>query len=562
MRAGGSSQSDLLGHYNACHHAAVRQGRIDLDQHIVLAISALPNVGTIGAMTREPAAQQPVIDFLADPATHGGTPVRRVDTHAASVFLAGDRVLKIKRAVRFPFLDFSTLAQRKAACEAEIAVNRAFAPALYRRAVPITRTPEGHLEIGGQGLPVEWAVEMRRFDETQTLDRLAQSDRIDTALADGLGRTVAAAHRVAPAVKNAKFTEILQEIIAQNEAELAGEPDLFSLQDLRALAAATREAFERVKPLLAARERAGLVRRCHGDLHLGNVAVIDGKPVLFDAIEFDDRIATGDVLYDLAFVLMDLVERNLRPAANAVFNRYLIETRRIHDLDALAALPLFMSVRAAIRAKVMAARRRQAAADADIDRDARNYAELARVLLTPFKPELVAIGGLSGTGKSLLARTLAPESMPMPGAVLLRSDVERKNIFGVAETGRLPEAAYAADVTAKVYAALAAKARRVIEAGYSAIVDAVFARPDERGQIENAAGSRHFVGLFLTADLPTRTMRVGGRTNDASDADAAVAEAQEQFDLGRIKWTRLDASGPPEETLIRARATLEFQAMH
>jgi uncharacterized protein len=562
MRAGGSSQSDLLGHYNACHHAAVRQGRIDLDQHIVLAISALPNVGTIGAMTREPAAQQPVIDFLADPATHGGTPVRRVDTHAASVFLAGDRVLKIKRAVRFPFLDFSTLAQRKAACEAEIAVNRAFAPALYRRAVPITRTPEGHLEIGGQGLPVEWAVEMRRFDETQTLDRLAQSDRIDTALADGLGRTVAAAHRVAPAVKNAKFTEILQEIIAQNEAELAGEPDLFSLQDLRALAAATREAFERVKPLLAARERAGLVRRCHGDLHLGNVAVIDGKPVLFDAIEFDDRIATGDVLYDLAFVLMDLVERNLRPAANAVFNRYLIETRRIHDLDALAALPLFMSVRAAIRAKVMAARRRQAAADADIDRDARNYAELARVLLTPFKPELVAIGGLSGTGKSLLARTLAPESMPMPGAVLLRSDVERKNIFGVAETGRLPEAAYAADVTAKVYAALAAKARRVIEAGYSAIVDAVFARPDERGQIENAAGSRHFVGLFLTADLPKRIMRVGGRTNDASDADAAVAEAQEQFDLGRIKWTRLDASGPPEETLIRARATLEFQAMH
>jgi aminoglycoside phosphotransferase family enzyme/predicted kinase len=562
MRAGGSSQSDLLGHYNACHHAAVRQGRIDLDQHIVLAISALPNVGTIGAMTREPAAQQPVIDFLADPATHGGTPVRRVDTHAASVFLAGDRVLKIKRAVRFPFLDFSTLAQRKAACEAEIAVNRAFAPALYRRAVPITRTPEGHLEIGGQGLPVEWAVEMRRFDETQTLDRLAQSDRIDTALADGLGRTVAAAHRVAPAVKNAKFTEILQEIIAQNEAELAGEPDLFSLQDLRALAAATREAFERVKPLLAARERAGLVRRCHGDLHLGNVAVIDGKPVLFDAIEFDDRIATGDVLYDLAFVLMDLVERNLRPAANAVFNRYLIETRRIHDLDALAALPLFMSVRAAIRAKVMAARRRQAAADADIDRDARNYAELARVLLTPFKPELVAIGGLSGTGKSLLARTLAPESMPMPGAVLLRSDVERKNIFGVAETGRLPEAAYAADVTAKVYAALAAKARRVIEAGYSAIVDAVFARPDERGQIENAAGSRHFVGLFLTADLPKRIMRVGGRTNDASDADAAVAQAQEQFDLGRIKWTRLDASGPPEETLIRARATLEFQAMH
>ena len=513
-------------------------------------------------MTPETGSQQSVIDFLADPATHGGAQVRRIDTHAASVFLAGSRALKIKRAVRFPFLDFSTLEKRKAACEAEIMINRAFAPALYRRVVPITRTAAGYLEIGGQGSPVEWAVEMLRFDETKTLDQLAQSRHIDEALADRLGRTVAASHRVAPVIKNANFTKAFEEVIAQNEAELAAEPDLFSLQDLRALAAATRETFERVKPLLSARERAGLVRRCHGDLHLGNVALIDGEPVLFDAIEFDDRIATTDVLYDLAFVLMDLIERNLRPAANTVFNRYLVETQRVHDLDALAALPLFMSVRAAIRAKVTAARRRHSAASADTARDARTYAELARVLLMPVNPELVAIGGLSGTGKSLLARVLAPEIMPMPGAVLLRSDIERKAMFGITETERLPEAAYAPDITATVYAALAAKARRVIETGHSAIVDAVFARPDERAQIENAAGGGRFVGVFLTADLPTRLGRVGVRRGDASDADTAVAQAQEQFDLGQIKWTKLDASGTPEETLIRAKAILAFQAMH
>jgi aminoglycoside phosphotransferase family enzyme/predicted kinase len=515
-------------------------------------------------MTQGTASQQPVVDFLADPATHGGAPVRRIDTHAASVFLAGNRALKIKRAVRFPFLDFSTLEQRKAACEAEIAVNRAFAPALYRRVIPITRTSKGRLELGGQGLPVEWAVEMRRFDETQTLDRLAQSGHIDEGLADRLGRTVAAAHRVAPVVKNAHFTEALAKIIAQNEAELAAEPDLFSLQDLRVLAVTTHEAFERVKSLLSARERAGLVRRCHGDLHLGNVVLIDGRPVLFDAIEFDDRIATGDVLYDLAFLLMDLIERNLQLAANTVFNRYLVETQRIHDLDALAALPLFMSVRAAIRAKVTAARRRQANAGGDVARDALSYAELARALLKPVKPELVAIGGLSGTGKSLLARMLAPDIAPMPGAVLLRSDVERKAIFGVAETERLPETAYAPDATMKVYAALAAKARRVIAAGYSAIVDAVFARPEERVQVADAAGSHRFVGLFLTADLPVRLARVRGRTGDASDADAAVAQAQEQFDVGHVRWTKLDASGTPEETLIRAKATLNLglQAMH
>jgi aminoglycoside phosphotransferase family enzyme/cytidylate kinase len=504
-------------------------------------------------------AQQPVIDFLGDAANHGGAPVKRIDTHAASVFLAGDRALKIKRAVRFPFLDFSTLGKRRAACEAEIRVNRAFASAIYRGVVPITRDSAGRLALAGKGEPVEWAVEMRRFDESQTLDRLAESGRIDEGLADRLGRTVAAAHRVAPTVTSAHFTETLADIIAQNETELAAEPDLFSLEDLRALAAATRDAFDRVKPLLQARERAGLVRRCHGDLHLGNVVLIEGKPVLFDAIEFDDRIATGDVLYDLAFLLMDLIERGLRPAANIVFNRYLIETQRVHDLDALAALPLFMSVRAAIRAKVTAARRKHSDAREKLSRDARSYADLARELLQAAKPKLVAIGGLSGTGKSLLARTLAPEIMPMPGAVVLRSDIERKTLFGVAETETLPKSAYTAEATAKMYATLAAKARRVVAAGHSAIVDAVFAQPGERADIAKAADSADFAGLFLTADLQSRLERVGTRTGDASDANAAVVKDQEKFELGRINWARVDASGTPEETFIRARVTLELK---
>jgi aminoglycoside phosphotransferase family enzyme/predicted kinase len=501
-------------------------------------------------------AQKPVIDFLGDAGSHGGAPVKRIDTHAALVFLAGDRALKIKRAVRFPFLDFSTLGKRRAACEAEIRVNRAFAPTIYRGVVPITRDSAGRLAVAGKGEPVEWAVEMRRFDESQTLDRLAESGRIDESLADQLGRTVAAAHRVAPTATNAHFTKTLKNIISQNETELAGEPDLLSLEDLRALAAATRDAFDRVRPLLQARERAGLVRRCHGDLHLGNVVLIENKPVLFDAIEFDERIATGDVLYDLAFLLMDLAERGLRPAANIVFNRYLIETQRIHDLDALAALPLFMSVRAAIRAKVTAARRKHSDARAQLSRDARSYAELARELLTPAKAKLVAIGGLSGTGKSLLARTLASEIMPMPGAVVLRSDIERKAMFGVAESQTLPKSAYSAEATAKVYATLAAKARRVVAAGHSAIVDAVFAQPGERADIAKAADSAEFFGLFLTADLQSRLERVGARTADASDATAAVVQEQEKFELGRVTWARVDASGTPDETLIRARVAL------
>jgi hypothetical protein len=500
--------------------------------------------------------QQPVIDFLGDPATHGGAPVKRIDTHAASVFVAGERVLKMKRAVRFPFLDFSTLKKRRAACEAEIAVNRAFAPSIYRGAVPITRQLNGQLAIGGRGEAVEWVVEMRRFDDSKTLDNLAEAGQIDDALADSLGRTVAAGHRTAPTVTNTHFVEAIAEITAQNEAELASQPDLYSLQELRALSAATREAFDRVRPLLVIRERAGLVRRCHGDLHLGNIVLIDNKPVLFDAIEFDERIATGDVLYDLAFLLMDLIGRGLERAANIVLNRYLMETQRIHDLDALAALPLFMSVRAAIRAKVTAARRQQGASHAKLSQAAREYLLLAQRLLAPAKPQLIAVGGLSGTGKSILARALAPAFLPLPGAVVLRSDIERKALFGAEETQPLPEAAYTPQATARVYAVLAEKARRVTAAGYSAIVDAVFARADERTDIAASANGFSFQGLFLTADLETRLARIGGRTADASDADADVVRRQEEFDLGAMTWSKVDASGTPEETKIRAEAML------
>jgi predicted kinase len=321
----------------------------------------------------------------------------------------------------------------------------------------------------------------------------------------------------------------------------------------------SRAALTRVLPLLVARGERGLVRRGHGDLHLGNVALIDGAPVAFDAIEFDPVIASGDVLYDLAFLIMDLIERGFTVAANVVLNRYLLETRRAEDLDALAALPLFLSLRAAIRAMVTAERAERVAERdrAPIRRAARTYFDLAGRLIEPPPPRLVAVGGLSGTGKSVVARALAPELPPAPGAVVLRSDVARKARFGVAEHERLPPEAYARDVTMALYAELVETARRVVAAGHSAIVDAVYARPHERAAI--AAAGAPFRGIFLTADLATRLARVTGRMADASDADAAVARAQEDYDLGEFdqpRWTCIDASGTPEETLARAKAAL------
>jgi len=353
------------------------------------------------------------------------------------------------------------------------------------------------------------------------------------------------------------WIEALGRFIAQNEAEFREAPEIFPQSARTALTRASSAALDRIRPLLRARGKEGLVRRGHGDLHLGNIALIGGRPVAFDAIEFDPLIASGDVIYDLAFLLMDLTERGLKQAANIVLNRYLAQARRDSDLDALAALPLFMSLRAAIRAKVTAARLEAADEDGHraIAKAAKAYFQFACGLIAPPAPMLIAIGGLSGAGKSVLARALAPDLLPAPGAVLLRSDVERKDMLGVGETERLPAEAYSAEATRKVYATLAGKAQRVIAAGHSAIVDAVFAAPEERAAIA-AIGAPRFRGLFLTADLETRLARVGARRADASDADARVAREQEAYDLGAMDWTRIDASGTPDDALKSARAAL------
>jgi aminoglycoside phosphotransferase family enzyme/predicted kinase len=504
--------------------------------------------------------QERVLALLSDPSTHGGHPVRRIDTHAASVFLAGERALKVKRAVRFPFLDYSTLEKRKRACEAEIEVNRPFAPTIYRGVTAITQAQDGGLALGGNGVPVEWAVEMRRFDEAQTLDHLAAAHRIDAALADALGRAVADAHRSMRPIDGGAWIAAVGSYIDEHRDAFLAAPDVLAADAVKDFEAAQRAAYRRILPLLRERSRLGFIRRIHGDLHLGNIVLIDGKPVAFDAIEFSDIIAAGDLLYDLAFLLMDLIARDLRGVPDIVLNRYLTEAHDPSHLDALAALPFLLSMRAAIRAKVVLARYHQVETEArkPLAGETRAYFALAQRLIAPPPPRLVAIGGLSGTGKSALARALAPALLPEPGAVVVRSDVERKALYGVSETEKLPPEAYAREVTKRVYAVLTARAARIVRAGHSAIVDAVFSHPDERATIVAAAQAAGvaFRGLFLTAPLSVRTARIGTRAADASDADAAVAAAQETYELGPLEWPTVDASGTLDETLRRARAML------
>jgi aminoglycoside phosphotransferase family enzyme/predicted kinase len=510
-------------------------------------------------LNEQPANQDEVLAFLADPATNGGEKAQRIDTHAASVFLAGTRALKIKRAVRFPFLDYSTLAKRKQACDAELAVNAPYAPEIYRGVVAVTREADGKLAIGGKGTPVEWAVEMHRFDEKRTLDHV--TGEIDEALADALGRTVAEAHARAQPVEAAPWITAIGSYIGEHAEAFRKHPELFARAEIDTLERLGRTAYERILPLLRDRGRRGLIRRIHGDLHLGNIVLIGNKPVLFDAIEFNEIIASGDVLYDLAFLLMDLLERGLALPANVVLNRYLAQTHRAEDLDGLAALPFFLSLRAAIRAMVTAARMERAPETKrdSIAKSARAYFAFAQLAITPPAPKFIAVGGLSGTGKTRLARMLAPHIGPMPGAVIVRSDVERKALFDADETDKLPGEAYTPQVTERVYAALLDKTRRILAAGHSAIVDAVFAQAQERTALAAAAKAAKLPlrGLFLTADLATRLARVGARVHDASDADEKVARTQESYDLGPLDWTQIDASGTPEDTLSRALAALD-----
>lgn len=511
------------------------------------------------------ALQQEIFGFLGDPAVHGSADVRRYDTHAAAVFLAGDIALKVKRAVRFPFLDYSTLEKRKAACLAELDVNRRFAPELYRRVVPITRERDGRLAIDGAGEPVEWALEMVRFDDDQTLDRLADRHQFSDRLASQLALTIAALHHASTPADAAPWIAALGSYLDQNDAAFRQNIALFATPAVDELDRRSRAALERLRPLLARRGELGLIRRGHGDLHLGNIVLRDSRPLAFDAIEFDPVVASGDVLYDLAFPLMDLIERDLAGAANLVMNGYFQASRRDDDCDGLAALPFFMSVRAAIRAKVTAARLPDAPEGerAAIAGAAARYFALALGLLAPAAPALVCTGGLSGTGKSLLARALAPHLAPLPGALVLRSDVERKTLYGVNETERLPPRAYQAEVSARIYASLEDKAARIARAGYSVIVDAVFAAAAERASIEAAARAAGiaFCGLFLSADLDTRLRRVSGRAADASDADAGVVRQQQSYDLGRMTWKTVDASGAAAQTFEHACRCLEKKGL-
>ncbi len=511
-------------------------------------------------MVRSEGDQQREVTAFLEREAFGRPVEERIETHAAVVFLVGDRAYKMKRAVRYSFLDFSTLDRRREALERELRLDREIAPELYLRLVPVVRRSDGTLALDGGGEPVEWLLEMVRFPQETRLDRLAARGALDPATVESLARAVARFHAAAPVRTDCGGSISMRRVVTGNRDDLRTlVPEVFDAEPVEALVAATEREFQRVRDLLDVRRGAGRVRHVHGDLHLENIVLWKGRPVLFDRIEFDERLACIDVLYDLAFLLMDLLARDLRPLAHRVLQ---VWNEEMVDDAGQALLPLFLSLRATIRAKVAGLRARlekDAAVRAETVARARRYLDLARDLLTPVLPRLIAVGGRSGTGKTSVARALAPLLDPAPGATILRSDVVRKRLFGRAPTERLPPEAYTAEVSAEVFETIAMRAGILLDAGRSVVCDAVYGLAAQRERIERVARERRvdFRGFWLTAPEEVCAARVAARRGDASDADVVVVRRQsETLQEAEVRWERIDATRPLEEVVADIRHRL------
>ena len=510
----------------------------------------------------EDVVQSQVIAFLRDPSSWPGRPsqVDVIETHGALVFLGGDSVLKVKRAVRLPYFDFSTLAARHHFSMREFEINRAHAPGLYSGVVAITRETGGQLAVGGQGTPVEWAVHMHRFSQDQLLSRIVKGQGIADTMAIALADAIVAYHASTRLSFEAK--DPVEGVAQSIFTALSHHADGRLVEAADRFRSKLQTQLSRSAGIRRERAEAGCLRRCHGDLHLNNIVLWQGTSVPFDAIEFDEGLATIDTLYDLAFLLMDLGRNGARGTANLVLNRYLWRTSEAIDLRGLAALPLYLGLRAGVRAMVAIDRARLVAEpDPGATEHVLTTLALADRCLDPPPARLVAVGGLSGTGKTVLSAALAPRLGAVPGALHLRTDLERKRLAGVGELQRLPVSFYSDETSQVVYQTLISRARIALCAGHSVVLDGVYARPSERSAVQSLADELgiSLQGFWLEGHPAVLKSRVASRSGDASDATPDVVDSQARFDPGPITWQRIDAIRPKADVLDDAITGLALQ---
>ena len=407
---------------------------------------------------------------------HPVAAIEHLQTHISHVFLAGDSAYKLKKPVDFGFLDFTSTEKRRRACEDEVRLNRRLAPGIYLGTVSVCRSPSGYrlaATCSATETVAETAVHMRRLPQTGLLDRLATQGRLDPALMDDIAAQLADFHaRSAHGPDLARYGD-LQHIRApaiqnfEQTAPYAGR--VVSVSQHAALRAATEEFLHSHAELFAARVRARRIVDGHGDLHLRNLCLADGRVVIFDCIEFNPALRCGDALNDMAFLVMDLLHRQLPGHANRFLNEYL---ERSHDYTGLPLLDFYLAYRACVRAKISCF---EIAQEPGMASEAARYFALAESCLNAKRGGVLVTCGVSGSGKSTLARTVAREL----DGVMVRSDAVRKHLAGVPLTQRGTAALYTKEMTQRTYAALLEDARAIVASGRWAIVDAVHARRAE-----------------------------------------------------------------------------------
>lgn len=498
--------------------------------------------------------QAEVIAFLSRPGIFddGTEAVERIETHMSMIFIGRARAFKLKRAIKYPYVDFSTAERRHRSCSEEVRINRRTAPDLYNGVIAVNRAADGSLNLGGSGKPVDWVVDMHRFDQNTLLDRKARLGELDRRVMEELAEVIAQFHLAAESRKDFGGREWVGRTLDLNEASYAQfaagalEADAVDRLNTR-----SRELFERCGDLLEARRDGGLLKLCHGDLHLRNIFLTERGPTIFDAIEFNDTFAVIDVFYDLAFLLMDLDRFDMRRLGSFVLNHYLDVT---WDTAGLSLLPLFLAMRASVRAHVATAAlagTTDAAAKDRLRTEAGEYHQMALAYLDVPAPRLIAVGGLSGSGKSRMARELAPFVGSRPGARVVRSDVLRKRIAGVGPLTHLGPRGYTPEMTEKTYQTLYDEVRAALATGHAVVADAVFARAEQREAIAAIAAEAGvpFQGIWMEAPPEVMEHRVTKRQHNVSDADAGVVRKQLRYDLGDIAWTRINSAGPRNQTL-------------
>lgn len=488
-------------------------------------------------MPDEASASLPeLIRRLADPACydHAVGPVRHLETHISHLLLTGDFAYKIKKPLDLGFLDFSTLDKRRHACEEEVRLNRRLAPDFYLGVVPITGAPDAP-RVNGRDEPFEYAVKMRQFPPDATLDRLDATGGPTAHQVEAIAATVARFHlhgcARAPDDSPWGMPEKVWQPMAENFehiAPLLSDPDTRRQLDTLYTWSAAEHA--RLAPLIAARKRNGFVRECHGDLHLGNLAWVDDALLVFDCLEFSPGLRWIDIQSEIAFCWMDLLQRGYPDRAWLFLNLWLEQTG---DYAGLALLRFYAVYRAMVRVKVAVLRAEQTtgmARDAALA-EARARLALAASLTHPEPARLDITHGLSGSGKSTVARAL----MQDPGAIRVRSDVERKRMAGLdalAKTGSsVGESLYAAEATRRTYERLAEIAGQLVDAGWPVIADATFIARWQRDLLRGVARDRGVefgildfpVPIALLRERIVRRAQAGG---DASEADLTVLAHQ------------------------------------